>query len=433
MKKVILTATFKMSAEGDGIHEVNSLSSKTLAEELASLTKEELIDRLIQLDTHNIQLKNLIIKHETAANGDSDTKAGKKRPFDFSRWPTQHILLKLLYLGWDFQGFACQDHITKTIEHHLFNALVKCCLIQNRETSNYHRCGRTDKGVSSFNQVISLTVRCAKDGDPPLNYATMLNRILPKEIRVIAWYPVNQNFSARFDCTQRTYKYFFPRGDMDIDAMNTALEYLLGTHDFRNFCKMDVANGVTNYVRSISSAKVSVLSSHPVLQNPGYEMCELTLVGKAFLWHQVRCIVGVLFLIGSGKESPSVVKQLLDVSNCKRKPQYAMAHEVPLSLFNCEYELDNKDWIIDKDSLSEVIQTLQKEWTMLAAKEMMVGTMLDGLHKLSPDLNLNKQSVCLLQGVTPRTYVPLMERPQCESLEEKIRHYSKKQKLQKPL
>ena len=49
----------------------------------------------------------------------------------------------------------------------------------------------------------------------------------------------------------------------------------------------------------------------------GYEMCKLTLVGKAFIWHQVRCIVGILFLIGSGKESPSVMKQLLDVDNCK--------------------------------------------------------------------------------------------------------------------
>lgn len=51
--------------------------------------------------------------------------------------------------------------------------------------------------------------------------------------------------------------------------MNTALGYLLGTHDFRNFCKMDVANGITNYIRSVSYAKVSVLSSHPVLRRPG--------------------------------------------------------------------------------------------------------------------------------------------------------------------
>ena len=45
-----------------------------------------------------------------------------------------------------------------------------------------------------------------------------------------------------------------------------------------------------------------------------------------------------------------------------------MAHEVPLNLFSCEYELDSKEWIIDEDSLTEVMQTLQKEWTMLAVK-----------------------------------------------------------------
>jgi tRNA pseudouridine38/39 synthase len=30
--------------------------------------------------------------------------------------------------------------------------------------------------------------------------------------------------------------------------------------------------------------------------------------GSAFLWHQVRCMVSVLFLIGQGLESPSVSK-----------------------------------------------------------------------------------------------------------------------------
>lgn len=33
--------------------------------------------------------------------------------------------------------------------------------------------------------------------------------------------------------------------------MNEAAQHLIGEHDFRNFCKMDVENGVTNFVRSI--------------------------------------------------------------------------------------------------------------------------------------------------------------------------------------
>ncbi len=34
-------------------------------------------------------------------------------------------------------------------------------------------------------------------------------------------------------------------------------------------------------------------------------------VGKAYLWHQIRCIMAVLFLIGEGKEEPEVITQLL--------------------------------------------------------------------------------------------------------------------------
>ena len=44
-----------------------------------------------------------------------------------------------------------------------------------------------------------------------------------------------------------------------------------------------------------------------VFRENGYTMCELTIVGSSFLWHQIRCIVGILFLIGQGKENPEVI------------------------------------------------------------------------------------------------------------------------------
>lgn len=73
-----------------------------------------------------------------------------------TRCHTRHVLLKLYYLGWDYHGFTTQENSGQTIEHHLFAALQKTCLIECRETSNYHRCGRTDKGVSAFSQVIHI-------------------------------------------------------------------------------------------------------------------------------------------------------------------------------------------------------------------------------------------------------------------------------------
>lgn len=39
-------------------------------------------------------------------------------------------------------------------------------------------------------------------------------------------------------------------------------------------------------------------------------MCEITIRGMAFLWHQIRCMVSVLFLIGLHLEEPEVCNLL---------------------------------------------------------------------------------------------------------------------------
>ena len=44
----------------------------------------------------------------------------------------------------------------------------------------------------------------------------MLNSTLPDDIRILSWAAVGRDFSARFNCLHRTYKYFFPKGNMDI-------------------------------------------------------------------------------------------------------------------------------------------------------------------------------------------------------------------------
>lgn len=93
--------------------------------------------------------------------GQEGKRKGKKtslaREFDFSVHPRRHVALRLAYLGWDYQGFAVQENTDNTVEARLFEALLKTRLIQDRQSSNYHRCGRTDKGVSAFTQVCLST------------------------------------------------------------------------------------------------------------------------------------------------------------------------------------------------------------------------------------------------------------------------------------
>lgn len=69
---------------------------------------------------------------------------------------------------------------------------------------------------------LSLDLRSKLDNPTPENvneelpYCTMINRLLPDNIKCYAWSHVGPKTSARFDCSSRCYKYFFPKGNIDI-------------------------------------------------------------------------------------------------------------------------------------------------------------------------------------------------------------------------
>ena len=50
----------------------------------------------------------------------------------YFRYNTRHVALKIAYLGQDYHGFAVQEDTDKTIEHVLFDALIKTRLIEKR-------------------------------------------------------------------------------------------------------------------------------------------------------------------------------------------------------------------------------------------------------------------------------------------------------------
>ncbi|XP_014355329.2 tRNA pseudouridine(38/39) synthase, partial [Papilio machaon] len=417
-------------------------------EELLNLDKNDLVDKIIQLEAHNSQLKNIISKR---GNGDEMISSAEvnKKQFDFKKCHFRRVLLRILYFGWNYQGLAVQEDTTQTIEHHLFHALTKSCLIENRESSQYHRCGRTDKGVSAFGQVISISLRSKHSSDQQntpesinseLPYCKTLNRLLPKDIRAVAWMPIpddKPDYSARFDCKKRQYKYYFPRSNLDLDKMKEACHSIIGLKDFRNLCKMDVGNGVTEFYREIFKANIIPMDNNDK-DKPTSMYC-LQIEGNAFLWHQIRCIMGLLLLIGEGNEEPDVISKLLDVENYPRKPQYNMALDLPLNLYNCSYDLeDSNEWIYDFNELKSVIKILQSDWTIHSIKSTMIIDTLRQLEleysKLSEkkEEDINKKAKvlaytdCLLQGVKSKVYTPLLKRETCTSLEEKIEYYKKK-------
>ncbi len=318
-------------------------------------------------------------------------KQKPQKVFDMNKYRQRHIALQVQYEGGAYHGFASQegrsnnsklpvDQQTETVEKQLFDKLLQLKLIKDRPSCNYSRCGRTDKGVSALGQVISLNIRSAIPLDLPegnipchpcdkiiisqhdelesskntdhkkrkneddhvvqykevkeLDYCSMLNNKLPDSIRVIGWSEVTDEFDARFSAASRTYRYFFIKRNLNIQLMNEAAVYLLGEHDFRNLCKIDIAH-VTNFRREVISANVIPFIEDTL--NPDLTIMMLEIKGVAFLWHMVRCIMSILFLVGQQKEDPTIIQKLLNINEIPAKPVYAMAPELPLVLHDCGY------------------------------------------------------------------------------------------------
>ncbi|KAJ9149391.1 Pseudouridylate synthase 3 [Pleurostoma richardsiae] len=491
-------------------------------------TKEALVKRVELLEE---ELKN--------AGGErplSPTKgAGKKKrkSIDPSRYSTRYIALKFAYLGKNYNGFEYQaSGEMPTIEEELWKALVKSCLIFPERPDEvdwtcceYSKCGRTDRGVSAFGQVVGLRVRSNKplrrkrietaveggegegnaatekaseqeaeeveeDNAPypvadELAYCRVLNSVLPPDIRCYAWCPTPPpDFSARFSCRERQYRYFFTQpalppvpsalednsnapvagrlkdGFLDIDAMRKAAKLFEGLHDFRNFCKIDPSKQITNFLRRVYEADISEVSdvdtALPYLSRPEFlgdtmppgrypKVYSFDVRGSAFLWHQIRHMVAIIFLVGQGLEPPSIVTELLDVAKNPRKPNYVLAEDTPLVLWDCLFgrELgegggDELDWVYvgadeplslygTKGSLAD---QLWKTWSERKMDEILANRLLDwvttrtDVARAAAEGGASKRSASqrLFEGGGAAryagTYVPVLKRPLLQSPEE---------------
>ncbi|KAI9691346.1 MAG: hypothetical protein M1820_009725 [Bogoriella megaspora] len=540
-------------------------------------------------------------------------KHRQARTIDPSRYNTRFIALKFAYLGQEFNGFehhANNKTPKPTIEEELWKALTKTKLIlpipqqgrehnglsQNEEVNwegcEYSKCGRTDKGVSAFGQVVGLRVRSSKPleerpsspsepvANPPLDaaqshqlslderkntttiestsptrpreavgtsndsttaspstttaniatttappwhpihselpYIQLLNRLLPATIRILAWCPSPPpSFSARFSCRERRYRYFFtqpafapnprsqgsPKGGdkawLDISAMRDAASRYVGVHDWRNFCKNDASKQITNYERRVFRAEIREvdLRKEPVgfvgrLGAEDLEMGEEEAVGgdergkgvrvprvysfdvdgSAFLWHQVRHMVAVLFLVGQGLERPEVVSELLDVGKCPTKPVYDMASDRPLVLWDCIFpaegngvdggdgrNVDGLEWVYAGDSGLEkgskvkgdlkwgrggVVDDLWGVWREKKMDEVLAGLLIDVVAGQGKEKNRDEMDTTMVAKPSntrvfegshlPRnvgTYIPLLERRRNEHFEVVNARYAAKKGL----
>ena len=470
-------------------------------------------------------------------------KTRNQRVFDSSKYSTRFIALKIAYLGQKYNGFEHHSNNPTplpTIEEILWKALVKTKLIfksedepLNWEDCEYSKCGRTDKGVSAFGQVIGLRVRsnrpkeeehrsmedddseCLASGqeshkfdhiDDEIPYPHLLNRVLPPDVRVLAWCPEPPpGFSARFSCRQRKYRYFFTQpawypvtraskgmpnhwrpmtdGWLDVEGMAAAAKKFEGTHDFRNFCKQDPTKQLETFERRIDCAEVVPILERPLglssMKRPsgapgtgiGSHTClySFNVAGSAFLWHQVRHLVAILFLVGQGYERPDVIDQLLDIQKTSSKPVYDMANDRQLVLWDCVFPdlntnqlVDSLEWVYPghqrpthsryqlSSSFGEgrsgprgILEVLWEGWYTSKINETLAGELLNFVSSMDEGptdadaaSNVNQagvsSSVRLFDGSgslqSKGKYVPLMDRSRLEPPEVVNRRWLEKNK-----
>ncbi|KAI0696411.1 pseudouridine synthase [Cerioporus squamosus] len=242
--------------------------------------------------------------HATQAQG---------KPFDFNAYPKRKIALKFTYNGIHYGGMEYQrDPGLPTVEGVLFDALVHTRLVDRAgglEGCGWQRAGgrtRAMKQSSDAEPESAATAETSEDGpglegdfglmddfdEPPTNnskpaeppsaevefpYVFGLNHILPPTIRVLAWSPVSDEFSARFS-RWRHYKYFFSRAGWTSPRSR-----------FRNLCKVDASKQITVFTRRILSATIDRRA------DAHGDLYVFNLRGNAFLYNMVRHIMGILF------------------------------------------------------------------------------------------------------------------------------------------
>lgn len=279
-----------------------------------------------------------------------------------------------------------------------------------------------------------------------LPYVQILNRLLPPDIRVLAWaaHPP-ADFSARFNCRGRHYRYYFsnpavaPRhttGHLDISRMREAASYFLGEHDFRNFCKLDASKQINNFKRVIYASSIEEVPNIPTPTSNGAEspkMYYFNLHGTAFLWHQVRHMIAMLFLVGQGSEEPTLIRQLLDVSSNPRRPQYEMADDKALVLWDCYFPEGVLDWVYgqteEKDGLMD---TVWMGWHRTRIEEVLRGELVGAVENVKrraiESMGVDKEKAdvvrkghVLVEGgsrvVYRGKYIPVLERPRLDDIE----------------
>jgi tRNA pseudouridine38-40 synthase len=173
------------------------------------------------------------------------------------------------------------------------------------ERVTVHGAGRTDAGVHATGQAAHVDIGKETDADTVRDALNAHLRLAGAAVAVLSAEAVTEAFHARFSATERRYLYRIlnrrapPALDagrvwhvarpLDVAAMDTAAQLLVGRHDF------------TTFRAALCQAKTPVKTLTALGVSRAGEEIRIVARAPSFLHHQVRNIAGTLELVGAGK------------------------------------------------------------------------------------------------------------------------------------
>lgn len=229
------------------------------------------------------------------------------------------IALGIQYQGVNYEGWQSQPH-GRTVQDQLEAAIARFLGKECQERVRVVVAGRTDSGVHALGQVVHFDTNIFRDS---LNWIRGINTFLPKDIAVHWAKEVPMDFDARFSAQERAYTYALvsapyplpmligqsgylslPKGkDLNVNDMQKAANFLLGTHDFSSFRSSECQSNTP--IKTIY--QLEIVSEFPYVY--------FFIRGNAFLHHMVRNIVGTLIKVGLGKEPVDWVSEVLSAKD----------------------------------------------------------------------------------------------------------------------
>lgn len=261
----------------------------------------------------------------------------------------QRWRLLVAYDGAAFRGFAVQPEVP-TVAGVLGQALGRTARMATPPPLTC--AGRTDAGVHARGQVVHVDLPSVPfDG---VGLARAVNRQLAPTVVVLDATPVASDFNARRQATARTYRYLIwnapapdpllaplawhIRDPLDTRAMATASDVLLGTHDFRSFCRRKPGTEATEpIVRRVTRAHWSQDQGPEVEDLTGGRLLRFEIVANSFCHQMVRSVVGSLVEVGRGNGNAASLLARLRVGDRHLAPDPAPA--LGLCLVSVSYDV----------------------------------------------------------------------------------------------